>query len=133
MEKTIGMEIESLVMVDISILKIDKANCSKIIRKYNLTGRSKILDIGCGKGYLLYEIKKILPKINIYGLDVSKYAQKNSHPEIRNKIKVLMHQKNMNIKTLRLKVISINTLHNLEIDKLSQSLKEISRIGKNLI
>ena len=28
------------------------------------------------KNNLLYEIKKILPKINIYGLDVSKYAQK---------------------------------------------------------
>ena len=55
-----------------------KPVAQKIIRKYNLTGRSKILDIGCGKGYLLYEIKKILPKINIYGLDVSKYAQKFS-------------------------------------------------------
>ena len=108
-----------------------KPVAQKIIRKYNLTGRSKILDIGCGKGYLLYEIKKILPKINIYGLDVSKYAQKNSHPEIRNKIKVFDASKKYEYKKNYFDlVISINTLHNLEIDKLSQSLKEISRIGK---
>ena len=35
----------------------------KIIKTYLLTNNSKILDVGCGKGYLLFEIKKILPKI----------------------------------------------------------------------
>ena len=47
----------------------------------NIRKNSKVLDVGCGKGYLLYEIKKILPKINIYGFDISSYAIKNSKKE----------------------------------------------------
>ena len=34
--------------------------------------------MGCGKGYLLYGIKKVLPQIQISGFDISKYAIKNS-------------------------------------------------------
>ena len=34
----------------------------KLIKNYKLTNKSKILDVGCGKAFLLYEIKKLLPK-----------------------------------------------------------------------
>ena len=50
----------------------------KLIKKFKLTDNSKILDIGCGKGFLLFEIKKILKNINIEGIDISKHAIKNS-------------------------------------------------------
>ena len=40
-----------------------KPVAKKIIKKYNLTNSSKVLDVGCGKGYLLYEMKKILPNL----------------------------------------------------------------------
>ena len=39
------------------------STAKKLIKEFKLTNRSKILDVGCGKGYLLYEIKKILPKL----------------------------------------------------------------------
>ena len=55
----------------------------KIIRNYKLNSKSKILDVGCGKGFLLKEIKNILPGIKIVGFDISKYAIKNSHPDIK--------------------------------------------------
>ena len=55
----------------------------KIIKTYGLNNKSKILDVGCGKGYLLYEIKKILPRINIVGFDISRYAIKFSKDEIK--------------------------------------------------
>ena len=49
----------------------------KLIKKYNLSNRSSLLDVGCGKGFLLFEIKKLLPGIKIEGLDISRYAIKN--------------------------------------------------------
>ena len=48
----------------------------KVIKNYNLKNNSRILDVGCGKGYLLYEIKRILPNIKFFGIDVSRYAKK---------------------------------------------------------
>ena len=48
----------------------------KLIKKYRLDNNSHILDIGCGKGFLLYELKNVLPKINLTGIDISTYNKK---------------------------------------------------------
>ena len=103
----------------------------KIIKNYKLDNNSRILDVGCGKGFLLFEIKKLLPKIKIKGFDVSKYGLKNSKQEIKKYLSFGNAKKkflfNDNFFDL---VISFNCLHNLEIFELENSLKEIERVGK---
>ena len=47
----------------------------KLIEHYQLKNNAKILDIGCGKGYLLFDLMKLLPDLKLYGLDVSGYAK----------------------------------------------------------
>ena len=108
-----------------------KPIANKIIKKYNLKNNSCILDVGCGKGYLLYEIKKILPNIKFFGIDVSKYAKKKAHKEVEKNIKILNASNKYPFKKKHFDlVISINTLHNFEINDLKKSLSEISRVGK---
>jgi sporadic carbohydrate cluster protein (TIGR04323 family) len=104
----------------------------KLIKDYSLNEKSKILDIGCGKGYLLFEIKKILKKAQIYGIDNSRYAKNNAKAEIKKNIKIYDINNKLDYanKFFDL-VISINTLHNLKLKKLYQCLKEIERIGKS--
>ena len=102
----------------------------KLIKKFNLTNKSSILDIGCGKGFLLYEIKKILKEISIEGIDISKYAINNSKREIKKNLKI------SDASTFKFRkkydlIISINTLHNLEIDKLTHVIKKIIKFSKN--
>lgn len=48
------------------------------IKKYKLNNKSKILQINCDKGFLIYELKKILPNAKIIGLDRSKYSINNA-------------------------------------------------------
>jgi SAM-dependent methyltransferase len=103
-----------------------------LIKTYSLSDNSKILDIGCGKGYLLYEIKKLLPDIEVIGIDSSGYAIENSHEVI--KPFIIQHRAQDPLpfqeKDFDL-VISITTLHNLRIFDLMKSVKEIERVGKN--
>ena len=103
----------------------------KFIKRYKLNNKSKILDLGCGKGFLLYEIKKILPKILIKGLDISNYGLKNSKKEISKYLFRGDLKKRLKFKSKEFDfVFSINTLHNLEINYLIQAIEEIQRVGK---
>lgn len=103
----------------------------KIIKDYKLTNRSSILDLGCGKGYLLFEIKKILPKINILGYDYSKYAIINSKKEIKKYLKVKDIRNKFSFKNNQFDlVLSLGTLHNFELSDLYKTIKEINRIAK---
>jgi len=108
-----------------------KSVAVKIIKNYKLNNFSKILDVGCGKGYLLYEIKKILPNINIYGFDISSYAINNSKIEIRKYLLKFDARKKFPFKNNFFDLtISLGTLHNFSLPDLEKSIKEIQRISK---
>jgi len=103
-----------------------------LIKKYNLTNDSSVLDVGCGKAFLLYEMKLLLPNLKISGIDSSEYGIKNAKEEIKQN---LFFHKAQEIYPFKNKefdlVMSLNTLHNLKIFELEVALKEIQRIGKN--
>ena len=100
-------------------------------KHYELPSKPKILDIGCGKGFLLYDFLKVIPDAEIYGLDISSYALENSKEEIRDRLQLgnateLPWEDN----TFDL-VFSINTFHNLHSYDLDLALREMERVGKN--
>jgi ubiquinone/menaquinone biosynthesis C-methylase UbiE len=97
---------------------------------YGLKSGDKVLDIGCGKGFLLYEISLLVPGIEIYGIDISDYAISNSKEEIKDRLQI------GNANQLPFPddhfdlVYSITTLHNLHNYDLNSSLVEMERVGK---
>ena len=108
-----------------------KKVAKELISDYNLTNKSKILDVGCGKGYLLYDLKKELNGLQVYGYDISAYAIENSHPEIKKNLFVHDAGKKLDFPNDYFDlVISLGTLHNLEISELKNSIQEIQRLGK---
>lgn len=104
----------------------------KLIENYKLPKNARILDVGCGKGFLLYEFKKLLTDSEVAGFDISKYALENAKEEI--KTKLFMH-KAQDLYPFKDKefdlAISITTLHNLYVNELKTALQEIERVGKN--
>jgi ubiquinone/menaquinone biosynthesis C-methylase UbiE len=103
-----------------------------LIKDYKLTDDSKVLDVGCGKGFLLYEIKKILPKINLVGFDISDYALDNSKTEIKKFLKKKKAQDKYDFDDKYFDLaISLGTLHNLKLSDLKNAIIEINRVSKN--
>ena len=102
-----------------------------MIDHYGLKAGDKILDIGCGKGFLLYEMSLIVPGLEIHGIDISDYAIEHSKEEIKEKLQV------GNATQLPFDdnyfdfVFSITTLHNLHAYDLDKALREMERVGKN--
>lgn len=109
-----------------------EAVARKLIETYNLPDNAKILDVGCGKGFLLYEFKKLLPNCSITGFDISEYGLKNAKEEIKEN---LFQYKAQDVYPFGNNafdlVISITTLHNLHVFELKAALREIERVGKN--
>jgi len=97
---------------------------------YALPAKPKILDIGCGKGFLLYDFLKVIPDAEICGIDISPYAIANSKEEIRDQLQVgpatalPWPDNHFDL------VISINTFHCLHAYDLDPALREMERVGK---
>ena len=108
-----------------------KKLAAQLIKTYNLKNNTNILDIGCGKGFLLKEINLINPSIKIHGFDISKYAIKHSASEIRDKLFIHDIREKTNFKNGYFDLVICNgVMHNLEINELKFSINEINRISK---
>ena len=101
-----------------------------MIDHYGLKPGNRVLDIGCGKGFQLYELTQLLPGLEVWGIDISRYAIDQCKEEIRDKLQVC------NANDLPFPdnhfdfVFSINTMHNLHNYDLDKSLREMERVGK---
>ncbi|MBT5399235.1 class I SAM-dependent methyltransferase, partial [bacterium] len=92
---------------------------------------SKVLDIGCGKGYLLHEMKLLIPDLNIIGIDSSDYGLENAKDEIKPFICKHRAESKLPYKDNEFDlVISLGTFHNLRLMDLKNSLFEMNRVGK---
>jgi SAM-dependent methyltransferase len=97
---------------------------------YALESGQRVLDVGCAKGFLMHDLRTVLPELTVYGLDVSMYALENSLADarrwcVRGTADALPYPDN----TFDL-VISINTIHNLDLEHCKQALREITRVSR---
>jgi protein-L-isoaspartate(D-aspartate) O-methyltransferase len=107
-----------------------RAVAEAMIRHYRLQPGARILDVGCGKGFLLYELTQALPGCDVQGLDISGYALANAKPEVRerlvrgNAVALPWPDDHFDF------VVSVTTLHNLYNYELDPALREIERVGR---
>ena len=102
----------------------------EMAKHYQLKPGDKILDVGCGKGYLLYEFTQAVPGVEVAGIDISQYAIDDSKEEVKPFLKVGTASSLPFEDNSFDFVVSLGTLHNLPIYDLRKALQEIERVGK---
>jgi SAM-dependent methyltransferase len=102
----------------------------EMVAHYGLKPGDKVLDVGCGKAFLLYDLTQALPGIEVAGIDISQYAIDHAKEEVKPFLKQ-GHARELPWADGEFDlVISINTLHNLPNYDLEKALKEFQRVGK---
>lgn len=102
-----------------------------LIAEYGLTDDSTLLDVGCGKAYLLHEIKELLPGIAIKGFDISRHGLSEALDSVKDGLFIHDAREPFPFEDNEFDlVISLTTLFNLELPELKGALEEIERVGK---
>jgi ubiquinone/menaquinone biosynthesis C-methylase UbiE len=109
-----------------------KTVAAKLIDHYRLPPNARILDVGCGKGFLLYEFARLLPEATFSGFDISAYALQNAKEEIKDRLFTHRAEFPYPFRDKEFDLtISLTTLHNLLLFDLKKALGEIERVSKN--
>lgn len=99
-------------------------------RHYGLKPGHRVLDVGCGKAFLLHELTRAVPGIEVAGLDVSTYGIEHAKDEVKPFLKVgsavslPWPDRSFDF------VFSFATLHNLPVHDLKRAVQEIERVGR---
>lgn len=99
---------------------------------YDLRPGQRILDIGCGKGFLLYEFTQVVPGLQVQGLDISAYAVENAKEEVKPFLEVGDCRSLPHADGTFDFVLSLGTFHNLPVEGVVKALGEMQRVGRGV-
>jgi len=103
-----------------------------LIDTYQLTAGSRILDLGCGKAFLLHELLELEPALQVVGVDVSEHGLAGATERVRPYLQRLDAREKLPFRDNEFDlVISLAVLHNFRLPELSACLREISRVAKH--
>jgi len=102
-----------------------------LIDRYGLKPGDSVLDVGCGKAFLLYEMQLLMPELRLTGFDLSAHALENAHPDFKGNLFRYRAQDVYPFGDGAFDlVISLACLHNLRIFELKTALSEMERVGR---
>lgn len=100
-----------------------------IVRHFGLKAGDRVLDVGCAKGFLVKDLLKVCPGLEVFGLDISEYAVMHCETEVVGRlhlgdcIRLPFPDKSFTA------VIAINVVHNLERPDCITAVREIERLA----
>ena len=103
----------------------------RLIKRYQLNAKSKFLDVGCAKGFLMHDLQQACPGIEVAGLDVSAYAKDHAMDSVKEAITLGSCLNLPYADDTFDAAVAINTLHNLPYEQCKQAITELMRVTKH--
>ena len=100
-----------------------------IIDHFNLKSGDRVLDVGCAKGFLVKDLMKVCPGLEVFGVDISEYALMHCEPEVVGRLHLGSGDKLPFPDNAFDCVLSLNTIHNFSRDRAMKALSEIQRLS----
>ena len=97
---------------------------------YQLAEEAAVLDVGCGKGFMMYDFKRLMPRLTIAGIDISQYAYDHAIEEMKPFMRIADAKELPFADRSFDLVISINTIHNLPLEDCKRAVREIERVSR---
>lgn len=97
---------------------------------YQLAPNAAVLDVGCAKGFMLYDFKQLMPSATIAGVDISEYAIANALDTVRPHVRVASADRLPFPDRSFDLVVSINTAHNLPLEECKRAVGEMQRVSR---
>lgn len=100
------------------------------IERYRLGPGSRVLDVGCAKGFFLHDLAEAVPGADVFGIDISAYAVGQGKSEVRPRLAVADASALPFPDASFDLVVAVTTVHNLGGEALDRALGEIERVGR---
>jgi len=102
----------------------------RIIKRYKLKNNSKILDLGCKKGFIMKDLKILLPGSKVFGIEDHKYPILNAEKEIKKNIILSKYYKLPFKKNYFDFTIGFSSIYKYNLYDVIKTIKEINRVSK---
>jgi len=104
----------------------------KIIKKYNLTNKSRVLDLGAKKGFFMKDLIDLVPGIKVCGVEDHKYPINNAIKSLKNKIKYVSAYQDIKYKKNYFDFVHAhNSVYRYSLRDMIKIIKKINHISKN--
>ncbi len=100
-----------------------------IVDHFGLSAGSRLLDVGCAKGFLVKDLMQVCPGLEAFGFDISRYAVTSCEPECVGRLhvgscdSVPFPDKSFDV------VIAKDVIHNLDREGCLRAVKEVERLA----
>src|SRR5215471_8732998 len=97
---------------------------------YGITAGDRILDVGCAKGFLLHDLGRVVPGVQVAGVEISEYAVQHAMDDVRRYL-VIGSADDLPFPDAAFDlVVSINTVHNLVHSRCVKAIREMERVSR---
>jgi ubiquinone/menaquinone biosynthesis C-methylase UbiE len=106
-----------------------RAVARDLIAHFGLKSGMRVLDVGCGKGFLVKDLMLECPGLEVFGLDISIYALLNCEKEVIGRLHLGSAEKLPFPDGSFDCVLSLNTIHNFPRSLAVVAMNEIQRLS----